>query len=82
MKFDRNGDGLVTIPELPAFARMPGVRGSVEKIFRSNDLSGDKALSREELTVRAETRFRELDTDRSGFLDAVEIRAGRRGAGR
>lgn len=82
MKFDRNGDGRVTMQELPAFARIPGLRGPVEKIFRSNDPSGDGALSRDELTARAEVRFSELDTDRDGFLDAGEIKAGRRGAGR
>ena len=82
MKFDRNGDGRVTVQELPAFARIPGLRGPVERIFRSNDLSGDGALSRDELTARAEARFSELDTDRNGFLDAGEIKAGRRGGGR
>jgi len=78
MKFDRNRDGLVTRNELPAATRIPPVRGFVDRIFRDNDTSRDGALSREELTARAELRFRELDTDGDGFLNAAEIRAARR----
>lgn len=82
MKFDKNRDGRVTVAELPGFARLPGVKSLVERIFRTNDLSGDGALSRDELGARAEIRFSELDTDRSGFLDAAEIKAARRQRGR
>lgn len=79
MKFDKNRDGQVTISELPAFARLPGVKGAVQKIFKANDLSGDGALSSEELAARAEVRFGEIDTNRDGFLNLAEIKAGRRG---
>lgn len=82
MKFDRNRDGRITLQELPGFARIPGVKGAVEKVFRSNDLSGDGALSREELDTRAEIRFGELDLDRDGYLGPAEIKAGRRSGGR
>jgi len=79
MKFDKNRDGHVTISELPAFARLPGVKGAVQKIFKANDLSGDGALSPEELAARAEVRFGEIDTNRDGFLNPAEVKAGRRG---
>lgn len=79
MKFDKNRDGRVTVSELPGFARLPGVKGVVEKIFKANDQSGDGALSPDELAARAEVRFGELDTNRDGYLNAAEIKAGRRG---
>ncbi|MBL8774173.1 MAG: hypothetical protein JNK30_22485 [Phenylobacterium sp.] len=78
MKFDRNGDGRVTRGELPALARLPGAKGIVDRVFRGNDADGDGALSRAELTARAEVRFRELDTTADGHLDAAEIKAARR----
>ena len=78
MKFDRNADGRVTIQEMPAATRLPGVKGLMIKVFSKMDASGDGALSREELTARAELRFTELDTDSDGYLDAAEIKAGRR----
>ena len=78
MKYDKNRDGRVTVSELPGFARLPGVKGVVEKIFKANDRSGDGALSPDELEARAEVRFGELDTNRDGFLNPAEIKAGRR----
>jgi Ca2+-binding EF-hand superfamily protein len=78
MRFDRNGDGLVRRDELPAATRIPPVRGFVDRAFRTTDTSRDGALSREELTARAEIRFRELDANGDGVLDAAEIRAARR----
>ena len=82
MKYDRNKDGRVTRQELPAITRAPGLSGIVDRVFRSNDLSGDGALSRDELTARAEVRFGELDTSQDGYLDAAEIKAGRRASRR
>ena len=82
MKFDKNRDGRVTVSELPGFARLPGLKGAVAKVFKANDLSGDGALSSDELAARAEVRFGELDTDRDGYLNAAEIKAGRRQRGR
>lgn len=78
MKFDKNRDGRVTVSELPGFARLPGLKGIVEKVFKSNDRSGDGALSPDELEARAEVRFSELDTNRDGYLNQAEIKAGRR----
>ncbi len=78
LKLDRNGDGKVQMGEMPAAARLPGLKGVIERVFRANDTSGDGALSREELAARAETRFTELDINRDGYLDAAEIKAGRR----
>jgi hypothetical protein len=68
----------VTVAELPGFTRLPGVKGAVEKVFKSNDASGDGALSPEELAARAEVRFGELDTNRDGYLNSAEIKAARR----
>ena len=45
---------------------------------KQNDTSGDGALSRDELAARAEVRFTQLDTNADGYLDAAEIKAGRR----
>ena len=78
MKFDRNSDGRVTIAEMPAATRLPGIKGIMVKVFKQNDTSGDGALSREELGARAEARFTQLDTSADGYLDAAEIKAGRR----
>lgn len=78
MKYDRNADGRVTLQEMPAATRLPGVKGLMIKVFSRIDASGDGALSREELTARAEVRFTELDTNVDGYLDAAEIKAGRR----
>ena len=78
MKFDKNGDGRVTIAEMPAATRLPGIKGIMIKVFKQNDTSGDGALSREELAARAEVRFTQLDTSADGYLDAAEIKAGRR----
>ena len=82
MKFDKNRDGRLTVAELPGFTRLPGVKGAVAKVFKANDLSGDGALSSDELAARAEVRFGELDIDRDGYLNAAEIKAGRRQRGR
>ena len=82
MKFDRNQDGRVTRQELPAITRAPGLSGIVDRVFKSNDVSGDGALSRDELTARAEVRFGELDLNQDGYLDAAEIKAGRRASRR
>ena len=82
MKFDKNRDGRLTISELPGFTRLPGVKGAVAKVFKANDLSGDGALSSDELAARAEVRFGELDIDRDGYLNAAEIKAARRQRGR
>lgn len=78
MKFDKNGDGRVTIAEMPAATRLPGIKGIMVKVFKQNDTSGDGALSRDELAARAEVRFTELDTNADGYLDAAEVKAGRR----
>ena len=78
MKYDKNRDGRVTVSELPGFTRLPGVKGVVEKVFKANDRSGDGALSPDELEARAEVRFGELDTNRDGYLNQAEIKAGRR----
>ena len=78
MKFDKNADGRVTIDEMPAAARLPGIKGILIKVFKQNDTSGDGALSREELAARAEVRFTQLDTSADGYLDAAELKAGRR----
>ena len=78
MKFDRNSDGRVTIAEMPAATRLPGIKGIMVKVFKQNDTSGDGALSRDELAARAEVRFTQLDTNADGYLDAAEIKAGRR----
>lgn len=78
MKYDKNRDGRVTVSELPGFARLPGVKGIVERVFKTNDRSGDGALSPDELEARAEVRFGELDTNRDGYLNQAEIKAGRR----
>ena len=78
MKFDKNGDGRVTIAEMPAATRLPGIKGLMVKVFKRIDTSGDGALSREELAARAEVRFTELDTNADSYLDAAEIKAGRR----
>ena len=78
MKFDKNADGRVTIEEMPAATRLPGIKGIMIKVFNKMDASGDGALSREELTARAEMRFSDLDTNTDGYLDAAEIKAGRR----
>lgn len=78
MKYDRNRDGRVTVSELPGFARLPGVKNAVEKAFKTNDRSGDGALSPDELEARAEIRFGELDTNRDGYLNPSELKAGRR----
>ena len=82
MKFDKNRDGRVTVAELPGFARLPGVKRAVEKVFKANDLSGDGALSSEELAARAEMRFGELDADHDGYLNTAELKAARRQRGR
>ena len=82
MKFDRNNDGHVTRQELPAITRAPGLKGIVDRVFKSNDASGDGALSRDELAARAEVRFGELDLNQDGYLDAAEIKAGRRASRR
>ena len=78
MKFDKNADGRVTIAEMPAATRLPGIKGIMIKVFKQNDTSGDGALSREELAARAEVRFTQLDTNADGYLDPAEIKAGRR----
>ncbi len=78
LRYDRDGDGRVTRGELPAIARLPGAKGVVERIFKSNDANGDGALSRDELLARAEVRFAELDVSGDGYLDAAEIKAARR----
>jgi EF hand len=78
MKFDKNSDGRVTIAEMPAATRLPGIKGIMVKVFKQNDTSGDGALSRDELAARAEVRFTELDKNVDGYLDAAEIKAGRR----
>ena len=82
MKYDKNRDGRVMVNELPGVLRLPGIKGAVQKVFRSNDTSGDGALSPDELTARAEVRFGELDKNKDGYLDAAEIKAGKRGGGR
>ena len=82
MKYDKNRDGRVMVSELPGVLRLPGIKGAVQKVFRSNDTSGDGALSADELTARAEVRFGELDNNKDGYLDAAEIKGGRRGGGR
>ena len=82
MKYDKNRDGRVTVSELPGVLRLPGIKGAVQKVFRSNDTSGDGALSADELTARAEVRFGELDNNKDGYLDAAEIKSGKRGGGR
>ena len=82
MKYDKNRDGRVMVSELPGVLRLPGIKGAVQKVFRSNDTSGDGALSPDELTARAEVRFGELDNNKDGYLDAAEIKAGKRGGGR
>ena len=78
MKFDKNADGRVTIAEMPAATRLPGIKGIMIKVFKQNDTSGDGALSREELAARAEVRFTQLDTNADGYLDAAELKAGHR----
>ncbi len=82
MKYDKNRDGRVTLSELPGVLRLPGIKGAVQKVFTSNDTSGDGALSPDELTARAEVRFSELDKNKDGYLDAAEMKAGKRGGGR
>ena len=82
MKYDKNRDGRVMVSELPGVLRLPGIKGAVQKVFRSNDTSGDGALSPDELTARAEVRFGKLDNNKDGYLDAAEIKAGKRGGGR
>lgn len=78
MKFDRDGDGRIFPSEMPAAARLPGIKPVMMRVFRQNDTSGDGALSREELGARAEARFTEIDANGDGFLERAEIKAARK----
>ena len=79
IKYDRNRDGRVLRAELPALARLPGMRGQVDRIWTAYDVSGDGVVTREEVTDRADRRFSELDADRDGMLSEAEFAAARRG---
>jgi len=80
LKYDKNKDGRVMQAELPAMAKMPGVRGQVAQIWKVYDSSGDGAVSREEVTAVAERNFTQADANRDGALDQAEIDAARKAA--
>ena len=81
---DRDGDGYVEPSEIEALMqrdvgrnRPPGGLGGLTRW----DSDGDGQLSIEEVPPQMERRFRQLDTNRDGFLDQAEVSA-MRGRGR
>ena len=82
IKYDRDGDGRVTRAELPALARLPGVRGLVNRIWGVYDASGDGVVTRTELLAQADLRFTRLDVNGDGHLTREEFDAARRTAAR
>lgn len=75
IKYDRDGDGRVTRAELPALARLPGMRGQVDRIWKIYDRSGDGVVTRDEVLARADGRFTELDADADGVFSEAEFSA-------
>ncbi len=83
-RMDRDGDGYVEPSEIEALMqrdvgrnRPPGGLGGLTRW----DSDGDGQLSIEEVPPQMERRFRQLDTNRDGFLDQAEVSA-MRGRGR
>lgn len=83
---DVDGDGTITLAEfqnLPRIQKLDEARRS--QIFNRLDKNGDKVISGDELAVmkrpphqerEAMTRFKELDTDKSGGVSLEELKAG------
>lgn len=75
IKYDKNRDGRVLRTELPALAKLPGMRGQVDRIWKTYDHSGDGVVTRDEVSAQAERRFGELDTDKDGVFSQAEADA-------
>ena len=75
--FDKNKDGKITRSELPLWAKAPGIRGRVNKIWVIYDASADGAITLDEVRFRADVRFDQLDANKDTFVTQLEIDAAR-----
>lgn len=75
-RLDRNGDGVISAADLPAFARSrPRLQQAFRDFMAAADANHDGQVTRDELAKAPLTAFDRGDTNHDGVIDATEMAA-------
>lgn len=80
-KMDANTDGRVTVEEMESAHKMKDQKGHHKNITAAKRLSmvdanADKVITADEHTTASKNMFKEMDTDKDGFLTSKEMKEG------
>jgi Ca2+-binding EF-hand superfamily protein len=82
-QFDTAGDGQVTAAEIEAAPKtQQRVVNTANRMIKHMDTNGDGSVSLDEYLAAAKTRFAKIDKNGDGYIDADEVGAGHRWAGK